>query len=95
MSQLMLLRLLLTLVVKCTLPPSTSARRMRIDGDLKRLLVEETLKKRARTLQENAAVLEIAQGNPGNVRRWVIESLTTCVPSQPLLADTLSIHRRL
>eukprot|EP00971_Amphidinium_carterae_P167846 3325469-Amphidinium_carterae.2 len=58
--------------VKFILPPSTSGRRVRIDGDLKRVLVEEeTQKKRSRTIQESASVLEIAEGNPGNVRRWV------------------------
>eukprot|EP00971_Amphidinium_carterae_P347992 6490261-Amphidinium_carterae.1 len=58
--------------VKFILPPSTSGRRMRSDGGLKRVLVEEeTQKKRSRTIQESASVLEIAEGNPGNVRRWV------------------------
>eukprot|EP00971_Amphidinium_carterae_P326760 6457759-Amphidinium_carterae.1 len=60
--------------VKFLLPPSTSGRRMRIDADLKRKLIEdESRKKRARSVQESAAVLEVAEGNAGNVRRWVLE----------------------
>eukprot|EP00971_Amphidinium_carterae_P025755 508248-Amphidinium_carterae.1 len=47
---------------------------MRVDEDLKRHLIqEESKKKRARTIQESASVLEIGEGNPGNIRRWVMD----------------------